>query len=236
MTGDVGGGRRRRGLPIGISREATYGNRFRAARMASFLRLVDAVLVRQDVCRIIDVGGEANYWLGLEDIWAGRNLDITLVNLTAPDERDPRFTYAIGDARHLDQFGVNSFDIVHSNSVIEHLRTWADQRTMADEVRRLAPAYFVQTPNYWFPYEPHLRMPFIHWLPLPWQMRIVLARACGFYKRARDVNEAREILADATLLTVPQMAFLFPDAEITTERFCYLTKSIMASRSADLRQ
>ena len=220
-----------RRLSIGTSEANVYSNRFRAQRMADFLVLADAVLARSDVCRILDIGGEAAYWLGLEDVWRGRNLQITMVNL---GERPPvggRFTYLEGDARQLD-FPDRAFDIVHSNSVIEHVGGWADMKRMAAEVRRLAPAYFVQTPNYWFPLEPHLRTPFIHWLPLPWQRRIVMARACGFHPRAADVDQAGTILADASLLDAPAMRALFPDAQLQRERVGPFTKSLIAIRAA----
>jgi hypothetical protein len=101
---------------------------------------------------------------------------------------------------------------------------------MANEIRRLAPRYFVQTPNFWFPIEPHLRTPFIHWLPEPWRVAIVRRRACGYYPRAESYGQAREILDDARLLDAQAMAVLFPDASIERERIAGLTKSLMAIR------
>ena len=138
------------------------------------------------------------------------------------------------DARALAQFGDNSFDVVHSNSVIEHVGRWEDMRLMAREARRLAPAYFVQTPNFWFPYEPHMRTPFIHWLPAPIQAQIVMRRACGFFPQARTMDEAQGILADAVMLDAAMMQALFPDAQIVREKVGPLTKSLLAIRTAGL--
>lgn len=213
---------------FGKTANAVYGNSFRAKRMEVFLSLTNEVLARKPVCRILDLGGEKAYWMGLDDVWHGRNLNITLVNIEERNDSEGRYTYFAGDARNLHQCSDNSFDIVHSNSVIEHVGRWPDMRRMAEEVRRLAPAYFVQTPNYWFPYEPHLRMPFMQWLPQPWQRRIVMTRACGFYPKARTVMEANNILTDALLLDGPSMQALFPDAAIERERFGPLTKSLIA--------
>jgi hypothetical protein len=213
---------------------AVYGNAFRMQRMRDFVALADQILLTKSVCRIIDIGGETDYWMGLEEVWKGRSLDITLVNLRHESPPDPRFTYVEGDARSLDQFADDSFHIAHSNSVIEHVGGWADKKAMAAEIRRLAPLHFVQTPNYWFPYEPHMRLPFIHWLPVPWQRRIVMLRACGFYPRARSVAQADATLSDAALLNMSEMRNLFPDSEIRRERFALFTKSLIAIRNTNL--
>ena len=213
-----------------------YANAFRAQRMKAFLSLADAVLARKGACRILDVGGEIAYWRGLENVWRPRNLDITAVNLVEDhSSTDAKLQQIAGDARDLRRFADNSFDIVHSNSVIEHVGMWADMQSMAREVRRLAPTYFVQTPNFWFPQEPHLRVPFIHWLPHPWRRKIVMSRPCGFYPRAATVAEAHKILADANLLDAAGMTALFPDAEIVRERVGPMTKSFIAVRDAGRR-
>jgi hypothetical protein len=217
-------------LTLTTSEAAVYANNFRRRRLSRFLAIVDEVVAAKGNCRILDVGGRLAYWQALEPLWRDRPCHITLVNLATEPTPDARFSSLAGDARDLTQFGDLSFDLVHSNSVIEHVGPWREQSKMAHEVRRLAPRYFVQTPNFWFPIEPHFRLPFIHWLPEPWRVSIVMRRACGFYPRARSCDEARRILDDARLLDPRAMAELFPDAAIQHERFAGFTKSLIAIR------
>lgn len=162
-------------------------------------------------------------------MWEGRPIRVTMINLAAETTGDDRFTSMAGDAREL-PFPDQSFDIVHSNSVIEHVGRWGDMKRMAQEVRRLAPRHFVQTPNYWFPVEPHFRTPVIHWLPEPLRMAIVRRRACGFYPRAETIDDGMRFLEDAILLTHAQMASLFPDSRIERERVGPFCKSLIAVR------
>jgi hypothetical protein len=153
-----------------------------------------------------------------------------LVNVESEPTHDERFRSIAGDGRALDQFQDQSFDVVHSNSVIEHVGGWREQWRMAREIRRLAPRYFVQTPNFWFPLEPHFRAPFIHWLPEPWRVSILMRWACGFHPRARSAGEARQMLDDARLVDARAMRELFPDAVVERERFAGFTKSLIAVR------
>ena len=169
----------------------------------------------------------------MEPRWRDRPCHITLVNLEGDQSgavADGRFTSIAGDACDLGQLGDFSFDLIYSNSVIEHVGRWQDQCKMAQEIRRLAPRYFVQTPNFWFPVEPHFRMPLIHWLPEPWRVAILMRHACGCYPRAQSCSQALRIFNDARLLDARAMAELFPDSVIERERFLGLTKSLIAVR------
>ncbi len=165
----------------------------------------------------------------------GGNLDwtrvkVTLVNLMAADVNHKGIESVVGDARQLDRFSDRAFDLVHSNSVIEHVGQWNDMASMAAEVRRLVPRYYVQTPYYWFPIEPHARFPFLHWMPEPWRYRILMKRTCGFWPQQPDLGRAVAMIQSAILLDMRQFRYLFPDAKITVERFLGMRKSLLAIR------
>lgn len=203
-------------------------NRFRTRRLALFLAMVQETIESQGSCRILDVGGTHAYWraFGAE---LPKAASITLLNLTKSASQDNGdIQQEVGDACNMSQFPANSFDIVHSNSVIEHVGLWDRMAAMASEVRRVAPSYFVQTPNYWFPVEAHSRTPFFHLLPEPWRASMLLGRRRGFWPKASDVGEATRIAQSAILLDHRQLAHLFPDGRIWRERFLGMTKSLVA--------
>jgi 2-polyprenyl-3-methyl-5-hydroxy-6-metoxy-1,4-benzoquinol methylase len=74
-------------------------------------------------------------------------------------------------------FPDQSFDIVYSNAVIEHLPSWEAQRLFAAQIMRVGRGWFVATPNFWYPLEPHYHLPYVQLLPEVWQQH--LARALG---------------------------------------------------------
>ena len=87
--------------------------------------------------RIINVGGTSEFWE--QHGWAGRDdIQITLVNLQAQPARFANIAPHVASATDLRMFPDRSFDIAHSNSVIEHLFRFEDQRRMANELRRVA--------------------------------------------------------------------------------------------------
>lgn len=206
-----------------------YSNIFRRKRFERFLTLVDKVARGGDPVRILDVGGRADYWDGLKPLWGQRALDITIANLEPAGEGANGYAHVHADARSLPQFADASFDIVHSNSVIEHVGNWADKVAMAHEIRRLAAHHFVQTPNFWFPMEPHFRTLFIHWYPRPWQAGMLMRKPRG-YHAVRDYDDAMVRIEGIELLTRREMALLFPDSRIERERLGPLTKSLIAIR------
>jgi hypothetical protein len=204
--------------------------RFRARRLALFLTIVDEIIAKKGECRILDMGGSIEYWRDLESVWGGRKLAFTIVNLDLSEASDPRYAVHQGDCRNLSNFPDMSFDVVHSNSVLEHVGRWPDMRAMAHEVRRLAPRYFVQTPSFWFPLEPHFRVPFFHWLPEPLRIALVMRRSCGAFPRAETIDDAQRFIEDAILLDARRFKTLFPDGRLERERLLGLTKSLIAIR------
>lgn len=206
-------------------------NTFRARRFQLFRRLVEDTLDAKGSCRILDVGGTSEYWRTYGDELLSPRVDVTLLNLSA-DGNDPAFRHVAGNACDMSEYADGSFDIVHSNSVIEHVGQWPAMVAMAREVRRLAPVYFVQTPSFWFPIEPHFRTAFMQYLPDPIRISMFLGKARGFSGRAEDIGEATRLSQHAILLVARQMQFLFPDARIERERVLGLTKSYIAIRES----
>ena len=79
-------------------------------------------------------------------------------------ERYPWIAYVQGDACAL-PFPDASFDVVHSNAVIEHVGSRELQAAFVDEALRVGRRVFLTTPNRWFPVEVHTKLPLVHWLP-----------------------------------------------------------------------
>lgn len=204
----------------------SLSNRLRSRRMG----LLDG-LVRQfgREVTILDIGGTQAFWEHRG--WAERpDVQITLVNLFHERVTHPRMKSVQGDATDLKQFPDGSFDIVFSNSVIEHLFTIEAQGRMAREVARLGEAYFVQTPNYWFPIEPHFHWPGWQWMPRSLRVALLRRFRCGWRGPCRDKSQAERLVDEVQLLTRSQLSMLFPDAELLPERIAGLTKSWMAIR------
>lgn len=207
-------------------------NKFRRERVRLLKALVDQVLSEQDHCNIIDVGGTNGFWHTWRDFFDFRRVSILCVNFDPGHadfgEANPAVVMRQGDARDLSFAADGAYDIAFSNSVIEHVGRWVDMERMADEVRRVAGRYLVQTPYFWFPIEPHARTAFLHWLPESLRYRVLLHRTCGFWRRQDNVRDAVRTIQDASMLDIAQMASLFPDATIHKERFMGLVKSVIA--------
>ncbi|API60649.1 hypothetical protein BSL82_16250 [Tardibacter chloracetimidivorans] len=206
------------------------GNRFRRKRFQHFLGLIHRAAQSRQEVRILDIGGTRDYWVALQDMWSPYPISVTIVNMEGETGDDGPFRLRLGDACNLSEYADNSFDIVHSNSVIEHVGRWEQMKMMAAEVRRLAPVYYLQTPDFAFPVEPHFRTVGFHWLPEQARAALIQRRGFGFRKKAASVEEAVTNIQSVNLLTKGQMKALFGDAVIFHERFLGLPKSLIAVR------
>lgn len=179
--------------------------------------------------RLIDIGGTQRFWetVGL----AGSDeLHITLVNLRAEPTDYANIASEAGDATALDQYADGSFDAVFSNSVIEHVGAPAGAAAMAAEVRRLSARYYVQTPNRWFPIEPHYMFPGFQFLPVRAKTWLLQHLPLAWVGRIPDRGEAENVAREVHLMSASDLARLFPDAAIERERILGLTKSVIALR------
>lgn len=144
----------------------------RRARFAMFMRELQPGPNE----RVLDIGageGEGRAVNFFED-WYPWRRQITAVALSdLPEFRRafPEVSLVIGDGQRL-PFADNSFDIVFSNAVIEHVGTETDQRRFIAEACRVARRVFISTPNRWFPIDAHTMIPFAHWLPMAWRNAI----------------------------------------------------------------
>ena len=143
----------------------------------------------------------------------------------------PNIEAHVGDATDLSEFADGAFDVVFSNSVIEHLGNFERQAAMAAEVRRLAPLYWIQTPNFWFPVEPHFLAPGWHWLPVRLRIALLRRRRWGWRGPAPDPEEAKALVTEIRLMRRNELRKLFPEAILKEERIGPLVKSFVAARA-----
>jgi hypothetical protein len=202
-------------------RPTSISNRLRSRRFQLFEELVHTL---PRPLRILDIGGVNDFWE--QRGWAGReDVQITTLNLTEEPQRHPNIRSVAGNATNLAQYADGSFDVAFSNSVIEHLFTHDAQAAMAREVRRVARAYWVQTPSFWFPVEPHFLVPGWQWLPVRARVAIIQRRSCGWRGRTPDRETAEKVVREVRLMRRGELRRLFPGGTIVPERIAGLTKS-----------
>ena len=213
-----------------VGSDGSFSNSRRSRRFEAFAQLVDNVKQqRPGPVKILDIGGTNSFWE--QRGWAGReDVHIVLINLDAEAPTHENIDARSGDATNLSEFPDGAFDIVFSNSVIEHLRNFDNQTSMAAEVRRLAPVYWVQTPNFWFPIEPHFLTPAWHWLPARLRIALLRRRRWGWRGPCPDPEEAKALVTEIRLMRGGELRKLFPDATLKQERIGPFVKSFVALR------
>ena len=198
---------------------------FRRKRMEQFLRLCAPV----PEMTILDVGGFSGFWIA-----SGIRSQITILRPEGPENLPPgcppNIRSIAGDGCDLKEHASGSFDMVFSNSVIEHVGGADRQQAFAREALRVGKTVWMQTPARAFPIEPHLLTPFYHWLPVSLQERFFRWTVWGLIRRPRPTVEDYHMHTRARLLSRREVEAWFPGAAILTERFCGLPKSYIAYR------
>ncbi|RZK20874.1 MAG: class I SAM-dependent methyltransferase [Flavobacterium sp.] len=202
----------------------SLNQKFRRKRFILMKQLIDRF---EKPVSILDIGGTYNYWQNM-DFNAGNGVKITLLNLKKEEVNHPNFESVVGDATDLKEYNNNSFDIVFSNSVIEHLYTFENQIKMAKEVCRVGKTYYIQTPNKWFPIEPHWLVPFFQFLPFKMKVHLTKNFNLGTYRKLSSIEAARRCVLEVRLMTEKEMKQIFEEAHIWKEKFFLFTKSIVA--------
>lgn len=196
----------------------SFTHRFRQQRNEEFKRRFPDLA---DM-RVLDLGGTAVSWrvLGL------RPSSVTIVNL-ARDQGpyEPWMNVVQADAC---AGGFGQYDLVFSNSLMEHLGGHARRQQFADVIRESASSWWVQTPYRYFPIEPHWIFPGFQFLPF--RLRVMVCQHWNtLHTPARkDPGEAAAEVASVELISATEMRTYFPTSEIWFERVAGIPKSLVA--------
>ena len=204
----------------------SLGAKFRNQRKKDFEELFFQNFSKDQPIRILDVGGAAYFWDN-SSLPALPNVEIVLLNLQEEIISNPKFKSVVGDATNMPEFTDNSFDLVFSNSVIEHLYTWENQQKMAKEIMRVGKKHFIQTPNRKFPIEAHYAIPFAQYYPQK-LLYFLLTKTKVSRLQIWDPIHAQQYLDEIRLLDQSEMQKLFPGSKMYQEKFMGMIKSICA--------
>lgn len=202
----------------------SLSHQFRKKRFQLFLSKIQSL---PKPVSILDIGGTVAFWENMG--FSEEGVTITLLNLKEQEITQPGFISVAGDATQL-PYADQSFDMVFSNSVIEHLYTKEKQQQMAAEVQRVGKHFFIQTPNYWFPVEPHWVFPFFQFLPFSVRVFLTQHFSLGHIAKQPLPEDAKRQVREIKLLSKREFQSLFPAALIYTERFLLMGKSFVAMR------
>lgn len=202
----------------------SLSNRMRERRFRVFLALLRDV---PPPIRLLDVGGTPTFW-AMRDLTGVEGLEVTCLNLEEEASESELVRTVVGDARDLSRFEDGAFDVAFSNSVIEHVGDAGSRRLMAQEIRRVAKRYWVQTPNRYFPIEPHFVFPAFQFLPRWLRVWLLMHFDIGWSRRKTDRAAAEGVIDAIELIGEREMRQLFPGARIYREKFYGFTKSLTA--------
>lgn len=211
-----------------VDSPASVGARLRLRRWERFTTIFPDIA---DM-KVLDVGGTAESWLRAPV----RPGHVVVLNLTEPGvSGEDWLTPVTGDACDargaLEDAGAPvAYDLVFSNSLLEHVGGHAQRSRLAEQIRQAAPRHWVQTPYRYFPIEPHWLFPGMQFLPMALRARIA-ERWPLVHTRPASRAEAMADVQWTELVGMTEMGAYFPGSEILKERVLGLTKSMIAVRA-----
>ena len=173
--------------------------------------------------KLLDLGGSPRFWRNAP----AHPAHVTSVNLSPAQADEPWITHTVGDACEVGDLG--TFDIVFSNSLIEHVGGHERRLRLAELVVTSAPRFWVQTPYRYFPVEPHFVVPGMQFLPLG--ARAAIAQRWHAGPRRIPSDQALTMVEWIDLIGIRQLRSYFPQARIEVERLGGLPKSIIAVKT-----
>ena len=178
---------------------------------------------------VIDLGGTVEAWLRAPV----RSASVHVVNLEPSPKEVPSWIRADqADACDLpSHISDGRYDLVYSNSVIEHVGGHIQRMRFAEAVHKLAERHWVQTPYRYFPIEPHWLFPGFQFLPLT--VRAELSRRWPLvHTRSQSWDEGLSAAMGVELLSRAEMAYYFPDSTLQYERIAGFVKSLIVIKAS----
>lgn len=210
-----------------VANEASLAERLRRRRWAILLRYVPNL---EDL-RVVDLGGTAQWWNNAPVV----PQHVTVVNLHVAEDEPSKVRSIEGDALKADELlEGEEFDLVFSNSLIEHLGGHGARRRFADVVYALSDSYVIQTPYRYFPVEPHWMFPGFQFLPIAARSWLAPRWPLG-HTRGWDAEPATSEVMSTELLSVAEMRSYFPDGKIVWERVAGVPKSMIVVKTSASR-
>jgi SAM-dependent methyltransferase len=196
------------------------------------LDLFDQIMSPTQEMKLLDVGAQidtdSNGERQLIDTYPWKN-NFSVVNISAEHistikKAYPEIEAVVCDACEL-PWPDKSFDIVYSNAVIEHLGSFERQKKMAAEIMRVGKRWFVTTPNRWFPFEFHMRLPFVTWLPGNGYLRIGNIVSYNHVQGKYTIGSKHKNLR---LMSSRELQECFPDSKIIKQRVTFMAETLIA--------
>jgi len=187
--------------------------------------------------RLIDLGGTVKFWenWGLSE---RPSFEVTLVNNHDKDKchaddpiRLPNIRRLRADVLTLSAADFAEYDVIFSNSLIEHLPGRELQLKLARAIVDSGQPYFLQTPNKRSPLDPHFPRPYVPFFaayPRSLQARLLSWSALGSSSASPSYDAALTRLENYYPLTTRDVRQLFPQAKILLERPFGVPMSIIA--------